>query len=459
MATSPEIVDTRGQLPDFWDRSAAFFANLLALFYGNEGQTDLLAKEVGGIESYGGRLLPIIDLLFRGKDNLLVLESPPNRALCDYFQGTLGLSLPKLSTLGHADYAKLGKALRNGDDPHLAEFLGRFPDPLPPWLDGFVTDDTLDALARKLDLRTICSPGGSIRGNNKWLLQQFLEAEDLPAFDTEVAESPEDVPACLKALADRGYAKAAAKSQIGASGIGLVKLSTRESGASAVPECLFFEGPVMIQGWLEPGINRVRHLRSPSVQLFLNDETVFLYDVTEQILSQDSIHEGNESPPAYLDSTPWLRGELYRYAGIAGTWLHGQDYRGTASVDFLLVDREGEPEPEIIICEINARVTGATYPAVLARQFMPHGSWLMRNLEFEPPTQAETLLETLEHAGLLFAPGEPSGILPINFNPDSSSGKIRKGQFLCLAEVPEQCHPLLYRTRETLPVEWIYSRD
>ena len=43
----------------FDERSAAFFANLLALFFGNEEETNRLASEIGEVDSYGGRLIPV----------------------------------------------------------------------------------------------------------------------------------------------------------------------------------------------------------------------------------------------------------------------------------------------------------------------------------------------------------------------------------------------------------------
>ena len=77
------------------------------------------------------------------------------------------------------------------------------------------------------------------------------------------------------------------------------------------------------QGWLQPGELGVREIFSPSVQLFLDDESVSLYDLTEQILSDASIHQGNEAPPPYLPMKKGLRSELLRQAGEAGSWLKG----------------------------------------------------------------------------------------------------------------------------------------
>ena len=98
----PAVRARPAHLPRFWDRSAVFVANVLSLFYGNRRQTEILTEQIKGIESYGGRLLPLIDLLFTGGGNLLVLESEPAGELRGYHEG-LGLSLPEvLLTTGPA---------------------------------------------------------------------------------------------------------------------------------------------------------------------------------------------------------------------------------------------------------------------------------------------------------------------------------------------------------------------
>ena len=59
-----------------WDRRVIFVANLLGLFFGNEKETGELMDQVGPLETYGGRLVPVLDLLFRGaEDNIVILET------------------------------------------------------------------------------------------------------------------------------------------------------------------------------------------------------------------------------------------------------------------------------------------------------------------------------------------------------------------------------------------------
>jgi hypothetical protein len=442
-----------GSLPEFWDRRAVFLANLLSLFFGNQEETDALRREIGTLETYGNRLLPILNLLFKGRPNLLVLQRAPDPALLAYFVDRLGLELPELLLAPGNAYERLLQQNASGDptpSPHLHRIAGHSAE----WMDGFVTDENLAGLARRTGKKTVSTESGSRRGNNKRLLHDYLVAEGLPAFETRMAKNRSEVPACLSALADLGYRQAVLKSPIGASGIGLIRVAT--DGDDDVPDYLFHEGACLVQGWLDDGKSSVQPIGSPSVQVFVADDSVTLYDITDQILSNESIHEGNVAPPPCFLKAPGLRDELLRQSSKACEWLHAQGYRGTGSLDFHVVKHNGAIE--VRICEINARVTGATYPSVLARHFAPEKAWLMRNLRFHPPIEGARLLNLLDEKSMLYHPGNELGILPINFNLDEQ-GHTAKGQFLCLAESTEAAGRLLDAARHVLPVALNYDRD
>lgn len=454
------FIDTKGQLPPLWNRRVAFFANLLGLFYGNEAQTDSLRKEVGEIDSYSGRLVSILNLLFQHPDNVLVLEREADPVHCRYLRDDLGLELPQLHVLKHKDYVALGKQIQSGEPGGHLSFLDDIRGDGDFWIDGYVTDDTLTHIARHLNVPTVSSTDASRDGNNKLLLHQFLVRAGLPAFDTELATSAAEIPDCTRKLAERGYRAVVLRSQIGASGIGMLRLRSLDQPElfPEIPDYFFYEGPCLVQGWLEPGVLGVTSVRSPSTQLFVNDRDVYAYDMTEQILSNDSIHQGNESPPQYFDEFPGLREETMRQAKAAGSWLHSTGYRGTASIDWLVIEREGQKQPDVYVCEINARVTGATYPSLLARHFHPQGAWLLRNLRLRIPISSTELLQMFERPGHLFHPGRRAGIIPLNLNYGSDD-LVHKGQFLCIGQTTEECHRFLELAEEDLPVEWTADRD
>lgn len=426
------------------------------MFFGNIEQMNQLNKEVSGANTYGGRLIPIIDILFQGRRNLLVLEKKPNEAILDYQQAVLELSLPDFIVVSRKFYEAIDQDNRtycNGNK--IEDLMCRISSHPAKWADGFVTDKRLVSWSRKLNKSLINTEDECRNANNKLHLHYYLLDKGLPVFDAEVAVSPADVKRCLNVLREKGYDRAVAKSQIGASGIGMIHLGTCAREVD-LPDYMFYEGPCLIQGWICPGFRGIERVDSPSVQLFIGEQSIHVYDVTEQILSKDSIHEGNIAPPPYLENHAGVGDDLILQAAAAGEWLYENGYRGTASVDFLVTKRLGKFE--VRICEINARVTGASYPSILSRRFMPNGAWLMRNIKIDTPMEGEELLKLIDKAGALYYPGKSEGFLPINFNLNER-GKVIKGQFLYLARNVSKCVEALQNFRAVLPMDWQYDRD
>ena len=448
---TPAIRTMPGRLPRLWDRQGVFVANLLALFFGNEHETEALREKVGTLETYGGRLVPVLHLLFQAGPCLLVLNREPNSPLLRYQEEELGLSLPKRFVISHEDYRAVDQ---NTAAPSTRAMLEEVSSHPAPWVDGFVTDSRLEYIADQCGKQTVTSSLGSRAGNNKLHLHRYLKQTGLPTFPGLEVHSPKELPNAIATMLKLGFHRAAVKSQIGASGIGLLKIDLHHPGE--IPHYLFHEGACLVQGWLDASVDGIRVLGSPSVQFFVDEESVSLYDITDQILSQDSVHEGNLAPLPYEREHRGLSEELLRQAGIAAQWLHAQGYRGTASVDFHVV--LSKHHLEVRICEINARVTGATYPALLARYFLPQGAWLMRNLRFQGAVNAEQLLHSLRSAGLLYRPSMERGVLPVNFNTNAT-GEVVKGQYLCLDSTLDGVRSLLTRVRDVLHVESDYDRD
>ncbi|MGE0268780.1 MAG: hypothetical protein AB7S78_10045 [Candidatus Omnitrophota bacterium] len=445
-----------GQIPPFWNRSVAFFANILSLFYGNISETEVLKKEVGALETYGSRLIPLINLMFHGKKNVLLLEVPPDNQLIEYFRQDLELTLPQVRVVPFDVYKTFSekKDHYSGRSQELIDWLRQID---VDCLDGYIVDDALVNLAQLLGKKTVGTKKGCRNGNNKLLLHQFLKTTKFNVFDSYETDSVADIKKCMRDFKAKGYHHVVVKAPIGASGIGMQKLSLDEPFDDlTIPEYLLFEGKVLVQGWLDETVEGVRYIGSPSIQLFVDEQRVHLYDLTDQILSPDSIHEGNVAPPVFLTGGCDCRQELFDQAAVAGQWLYDQGYRGTGSIDFHVIVHN--KRTEVRICEINARVTGATYPAILARTFLPKGAWLMRNIRFDPSYETDNLLDVLDRQELLFRPGMSGGILPFNFNPNEA-GKIVKGQFLFLGPGVNDVFSLLKRLQEIETIKGVYDRD
>lgn len=451
-----EIIVNPGELPVFWDKSVVFVVNLHALFFGNDELTKVLEGEIRGIPTYGGRVISVLDLIFRGKNNLVLMETPPDKSLVDYVKNSLGVSIPDMEILSYECYQSLKNRFKNHALEDMERIFEKVRSHSADWIDGYVTDETLRTIAENTGKSTISSIEGSKNGNNKLLLYKYLLEKGLPVFDTALASSPGEVISSFQKLCKKGYREAVLKSQIGASGCGLAKHYTACNPTDELPDYFFFEGVCLVQGWLNDNVAGVKKIGSPSVQMFLSEDRLSLYDITEQFLSAESVHEGNFSPPPYFKDRPDIKDEILSQSAVAGSWLHEQGYRGTAGIDFLIVERNGKTE--VIINEINARITGATYPAVLARHFLPHGAWLMRNLRFDPSLQSSHLLSKVDGGGILFNKDMNSGVLPFNFNLDDA-GNVHKGQFLFIAPEIEECFNLLNEIQSLFPSVCKFDRD
>jgi len=440
------------KLPPFWDRSAVFVANIQSLFFGNQDETERLRSEVGSLESYGGRLIPILDLLFTRKNNLLVLEKEPDHILTGYFRG-LGLTIPKTRVLPDHFYTDFP----NHPDPEITSFLEDTRNSGAEWLSGYVIDNGLNQLAKLTEKKLIGSMTGCQRGNNKFLLHQFLVSSNLPTFDCFEARGFKQVSEALGSLLKKGYRYAVVKAQIGASGIGMHKIDlTAPFSPEFIPEYLFYEGPALVQGWLDESVPSVKVIASPSIQLFVDTEVCWLYDLTEQILSKESIHEGNIAPPPCFEKFPKIKDLMIHQAYQVGIWLGKQGYAGTASIDFHAITRKDQIE--VRVCEINARVTGATYPAVLAKRLAPQHRWLMRNVRFSSPLEGAKIVEMLKKEGILFLKDHAEGVLPFNFNM-RENGRTVKGQFLFLGEENSQINGLIKKLEGIFASHGAYDRD
>lgn len=449
------VTVTRGRLPTLWTGSALFFADLYAIFYGEPEKTRQLQTSVVGFYAYGGRLLPILNLLYGGGHNTLLLQEAPDPVMFDYFACRLGLNLPDVMVLDHHDHDTFHDALA-----HNPQAMDTLTQSKATYIDGYVTDPHLEALAEGLGKRVVNSTAQSKAANNKVALFRFLEADDLPRFDGGEVAPGAPLNAALSALKAQGYHRAVVRSAWGASGFGVavVPLDGQliADSQADLPGHLLAEPTVLVQGWVEPGVLGIGQVSSPSVQFFIGDDHIALFDVTGQLLKDASIHQGNISPPNDFAAEPEVMDDIIHQATQVTRWVASSGYRGTGSIDYIIY-RQGD-QTQVRVCEVNARVTGATYPSLLAKRLRPGAAWLMRNFEFAPEIDCDDFLNSLDRPGYLYRPGMETGVLPINFirNPH---GKVVKCQLLFLAASPKKCQQLITPCLTALPAKGGYASD
>ena len=438
-----------GELPACWQQSTVFLANLNCIFFGEPLKTEEITSNVMGFHSYGARLLPVLGLLFRGDRNLLLLQEMPQPDLAAFFRDRLQLRLPEIAILRPPHGCGIGTHEIDN------ETLQRLRHHAAEVIDGYVTDRYLENLASRIGKRNINSERGCRLANDKIGLNRFLLRSGLPVFDGGEAASALELNAVLDRLAGLGYRKAVVRAAIGASGFGM-QLIDLEAERALSPS-LAGEENLLVQGWIEEGRLGCSQLASPSVQFFC-DETgrAVLYDFTDQLLSNNSIHEGNMSPPLSLAGEKEAKEEILRQAALVAGWVAELGYRGPGSVDFLVWRQQ--QKLRVHVCEVNARVTGATYPSLLALHCNPGGAWLMRNMVFGPCMDVAGFLAFLEGKGLLFRPGAGRGIIPVNVICGDNN-QIVKCQLLFLGSSPQGCLATMEDFPKILPAYCRFERD
>ena len=442
-----------GRPPSGWPTSAVFLANIDCIFYGDPEKTRHLRENVTGFSGYGTRMLPVLGLLHRGAGNVLLLAEGPDPLLRSYFGETLGLALPRIIRLGPIE-AETTEARLAANEELLHE-LGRLP---ARRLDAYVSDPFMEDLAARIGKPLLNSYRESLHANDKVRLFRFLRDAGLPVFDGGEVAPGEGLGRRLDRLQSMGYARAVIRSSLGASGFGMSIVDLAERPRPPVPDFVSKKGSVLVHGWIEEGRRATGRILSPSVQFFCHDRNrATIFDVTQQILRDNAVHEGNVSPPAFpLAPGEEVFDELMRQARLVTAWVAGTGYQGTGSIDFLVFPATGRLH--VHVCEVNARVTGATYPSLLARRFRPDGAWLMRNFGFDGCLDTARTFAVLESRGLLYRPGAPSGALPINLIA-GPGGRLTKGQVLFLDESPAACRELVERFVRAMPPRCVYDRD
>ncbi|MEW6429414.1 MAG: hypothetical protein AB1568_15425 [Thermodesulfobacteriota bacterium] len=437
-----------GILPSCRRESVIFLANLECVFFGDTDRTRDIVANITGFRGYGSRLLPVLSLLYRGDANLLLVGEEPDQSLCSYFSQTLHLALPEVALLEIPAGCAVGSLAFPGGIGQLASHPATL-------LDGYVTDPNLEGLAARLGRRAVNTYPVCRHANDKVRLFRFLGAAGLPVFDGREATDGEGVRSALAELDALGYRRAVVRAALGASGFGMQVLECR--GGQLVSPLLLDGETLLVQGWMEEGGRGVLRVESPSVQFYSGPggEAV-LYDLTEQLLSAASVHEGNLAPPLGLAADGAVRRTILDQAATVVAWVHSLGYRGPGSIDFLVVEQGGGVR--VHVCEVNARVTGATYPSLLALNCNPGGAWLMRNFVFAPCLTAAAFLDLLDGKGLLFRPGRGHGILPINVI-GGEKGMLRKCQLLFLAPAGEDCRRMMEEFPALLPAACRFDRD
>lgn len=229
----------------------------------------------------------------------------------------------------------------------------------------FFVNDDMQKLSDMLDIPLSVNQKTFIQANDKLLLKKFLTQVNLPIIEGTFTADIEILKKYFQK--DERYLF---KDPLWVSGYGF--WDNKETT---------FEELEKKYGWKELIVEKfIIKESSPSVQFFINEEKTeaIIFWMTDQLLENGKIYLGNTSPSVYLNNEIW--DELIRQSSQIIDYISQLGYTGFAGIDFIVDENKS-----VYATEVNARFTGATYPAITSLLLNDSliSNWEFYNYEWE----------------------------------------------------------------------------
>ncbi len=284
---------------------------------------------------YDQRILPIL------KNTNLIVADGVNESILNYFQ-SLGLAKNvKIFHVPNIPSNTLTEILLENKQT-LSEIRTKNFKKL---LSLFV-DSNVETLAKELWLQCHISSDINMRANNKLLLKKFLIQEGLP-FVSGTSSSDLKIIEEYYNMSEEYFFK----SPLGVSGYGF--WSNKKNTLNEILDQYW---------WQEIIIEKViQKIGSPSIQFVIDPSTKngYIFWLTDQILEDWQHYLGNISPSTFLHTHPEAIKEILFQSEMIINYISSLGYTWFWGIDFMVSDLG-----EVYATEVNARWTGATYPAI-----------------------------------------------------------------------------------------------
>ncbi|MBC7498184.1 ATP-grasp domain-containing protein [Candidatus Gracilibacteria bacterium] len=271
-------------------------------------------------------------------------------------------------------------------------------------------NNDVENLAKQIGANCIVSADIMKRANDKLDLKKFLIAVGLPYVEGVSTSEPEIIRKYYDQSTHYFF-----KSPQGVSGYGFWsnKNNTLDDILSQ------YAGEEII-------IERViEKIGSPSIQFCIWGEDIkksCIFGFTDQILENGQHYLGNTSPSGFLITHPHLIDEIISLSEKIIEYIENIGYIGFGGIDFM-IDADGH----IYATEVNARFTGATYPAISS--FLLRGD-LTTSWKY---ITKEGVTETIEeYLNISIQKPDEFGLFPICIAPLKQYGRAQvlfQGEF------------------------------
>jgi len=210
----------------------------------------------------------------------------------------------------------------------------------------FFVNNDMQELSKILDIPLSVSQDIFIHANDKLLLKKYLIQAQLPTIDGDFTSDKEILKKYF--LSPERYLF---KDPLWVSGYGF--WDNTENTFEEL-EANYWGKELIIEKFIQKE-------SSPSVQFFISEDKSIgiIFWITDQILENGKIYLWNKSPSQYVGTK--IQDTLISQSKKIIEYITKIGYNGFWGIDFI-VDTSGE----VYATEVNARFTGATYPAITA---------------------------------------------------------------------------------------------
>lgn len=210
----------------------------------------------------------------------------------------------------------------------------------------FFVNNDMQELSKILDIPLSVSQDIFTHANDKLLLKKYLIQAQLPTIDGDFTSDKEILKKYF--LSPERYLF---KDPLWVSGYGF--WDNTENTFEEL-EANYWGKELIIEKFIQKE-------SSPSVQFFISEDKSIgiIFWITDQILENGKIYLWNKSPSQYVGTK--IQDTLISQSKKIIEYITKIGYNGFWGIDFI-VDTSGE----VYATEVNARFTGATYPAITA---------------------------------------------------------------------------------------------
>lgn len=208
-------------------------------------------------------------------------------------------------------------------------------------------DERVEELAHTIGAITDINSDISRWANDKAKLKQYLEKNHLPTINGTYTVDSEIIKNYFNKEEEYFF-----KSPQGVSGYGF--WSNKKNSLDEILQWIGEDEIIIEQVIIKES--------SPSIQFCIYGEKdvrkACIFGFTDQILEGGQYYLGNQSPSIYHGNS-FIEKEIIRQSEAIMEYLMNIGYVGFGWIDFIVT-----PEHTIYATEVNARFTGATYPAI-----------------------------------------------------------------------------------------------